>query len=260
MSVNPLSKIVIYLITALLIYSGSIRIAFATLSESQNNYTAKFATYQGKHDDYKRAKDAYSSFKTAAAKSDAFTKGRDYLVRCDELLIAYYSYLGEYSQTLNWHEKDNLNKNIQDILREETEFISSHKKRVENVKTLEEIAPLATELDKHQKEAVNKLNFIFASFRVTKATDNSERFNILSDHLISKLQNTDTTVVNNWLSEISEIKKASAQNLEKANGLVEKQNGAVSAGDLKSIEQEATLANTQMKRSINLFKEIIKYI
>lgn len=257
----PTRKILVTLLLLVFIFSF---FASGTKASAKDDYSLAFSRYRDAQENYKKAKDTYNTFKTLEAKSSSFTTGKEYLGEIDLVLLAYYFYLLDYENSLNWHDKNDIKNKSEKIINDEKVYLVQFQKRIDVTKTLEEIAPLAQELEKHQgDETQNKLNVAIASFVYISSYDNFSRFGDIASDLIGKAQiktASSSAIVNNWQSEIESIKKSSHNSLAEAQKIIDQGGSKLYDGDLKKVIGFTGKIGLEMRRSIDLFREILKYL
>jgi hypothetical protein len=160
-------------------------------------------------------------------------------------------------------EKDEIAKSLND----EISYLNEHKQNVQNTKTLEELPPLAAQLETHVKEVLElKVNKVLATFEVVETETALEDFSSLSRILdrvvVFKLQAGETrSILANWASEIKDIRDQTTEKISQARSDLDKITGDTltkrGLGDISSAAEEA---KTELKRSQPLFEEVVRIL
>lgn len=237
------------------------------LERAQSDYNFQFTTYRDSQDEYTKAKATYLSFKTAVSKNDAFVATKDYLIQIDQLYLAFIALTEEHGNTINWSKSTISKDETTKTLKEEKTYLADHKQKVQNTKTLEELPPLADELEAHIKNPLElKVNKTLASFEVVEAETVFEEFNSLSRILdrivLFKLRAGETkSILANWASEVKDIRDKTTEKLNGAKDqLANHQQSTINSGDLDRITDMSQEAKDELKRSKPLFEELIRIL
>ena len=234
------------------------------LDKAQNDYTFQFTKYREAQNKYINARSSYLTFQTATAKNNAYIATSDYLLKIDNLYHTYLFLVNENGNSLGWQNSDIPKDQINQIIDNEIAFFDNHQKKVNDAKTLEQSTDLASDLRSHRDKEFNlKINKILATFEVVETQSAIADFNKLAgdlDQIIaSKIEKDQSqSILNNWISEIADIKAKTQNYLAKAKELLDKtKEQTASDGELKDISRFAQLAKNELLRSKSLFKEVI---
>lgn len=239
----------------------------SALDKAQNDYTFQYTKYRDAQDKYLTAKETYNKFQTAVAKNDAFVKTKDYLLQVDQLYITFIGLTQETTNSINWGKSTSQKDAVAATLKEEISYLTNHKQKIQNTKTLEELPPLATELKTHIKETAElRLNKVFATFEVVETESALGDFTILSQILdrvvVFKLRAGETkSILANWASEIKDIRDKTTQKITPARTkLDETKEDTMSKNALEDITETAQSAKKELKRSKPLFEEVARIL
>ena len=237
------------------------------LEKAQSDYTFQFTKYRDAQEKYISAKAQYQSFQTATAKNDAYAKTKDYLIQIDKLYQTYILLVQENGNAINFTKHGDDKNKINDILKNETNYLNNHIQKINGTKTLEELPPLSLELKKNLDEDFHpKLNKTFAIFEVVEteaALDDFESLSRILDRVVVfKLRAGETkSILNNWSSEIKDIRTKTANSIIKARDTLSKiPEDQASDGELTNISQLTQDAKRELKRSKPLFEEALRII
>ena len=126
------------------------------LEKAQNDYNFQFTKYRDAQDEYTTAKAAYSTFKTAVSKNNAYAKTRDYLIAIDNLYISYVRLIKEHGNKFTWGQLSFQKEQIVKLLDDEINYFSQHQTETRKTNTLEDLPGQAEELKTHLVEELDK--------------------------------------------------------------------------------------------------------
>lgn len=259
----------LFLVLSLITYHVSPTFAQAQtpLEKAQSDYNFQYTKYKDAQEKYITAKAAYISFNTAVSKNNAFVETKNYLTQIDQLYLIYILHLVENANALNW-EKSPIGKDTAvNLLNLETTYITEHKQKVQNTKTLEELPPLAEELKVHIEDTFEeRTNRVLATLEIVESQSMLEEFNSLSAILdrivVFKLRAGETkSILANWASEIKDIRNDTNTKIQEAlDTLAEQTDEGLRESALDEIADTAQDAQTELKRSKPLFEELARIL
>lgn len=266
--INRLSSIVIAL---LLVFFANFSPIFAQtqtpLEKAQADYNFQYTKYKDSQEAYYTSKASYMSFKTAIAKTDAYNKTKAYLDQTDQLYLTFIALLKEYANSINWDKTDLQKETFAKLSQTEIDYITDHKNRVANTKTLEELPPLADELKTHLKDTTEPtFNKNLAMLELAQVEATLSDFNSLSRILdrivIFKLRAGETqAVLSNWNSEIASIRTSTEKDVQDAKTKLDSfKDTSLSSGQLNEISNYTQDGQSELKRSKPLFEELVRIL
>lgn len=248
-------------------FSFQFSIAQSPLEKAQEDYTHQFTEFRKIQEKYTTARYSYLTFKTAAAKNEAFLKTKEYLNQVDNLYLAYLSIIKEIGNSLNPSKVSGEKEEIIKSLDSEYEYLKNHQQKLNQAQILEELPPQAEELKNYlETNTLPKVNKAFAIYDISETEASSDEFNNLSG-VLGKFANTkistdkNPTFFANWESEIENIRQnIELQNKETQKELEKTQGDTITSGQLEQITQFTTKSKNQLLRSKPLFEEILRII
>lgn len=237
-----------------------------SLDKARQDYSFQFSKYREIQKDYQSAKSQYESFKTATSKNEAFLKTKDYLGQIDNLLIAYVLLINENGQRVNWQSNAKARDSIANSFQAEISYFEDHKQKVQKVSTLEELPPLAKELNEHLSQITFlKVYRTLASYEYTHAKSTFSEFNkifsSLDEYISINYPQQNNTVISNWRSEIRNIGEKTKTNLDLAEEKYSKTKlDTANKDEYKEISLYSTKAAQELKKTKILFDEILRIL
>ena len=237
------------------------------VEKAKSDYNFQIAKYNDSHESYITAKESYLSFKTAVAKTNAFTQTKTYLGQTGQLYLSFFSLLQEHVNSIKWTNLSSFNQDASNILNEESAYFREFNQRVESTKTLEELPPLADELQAHiRNDTEPKMNKVLAILEIGQTDASLSEFNTLSNILdrivLFKLRSGEAqSVLANWSSEIKSIRDITQSNIDKAKEeIAARPQTTYTKGDLDRVTDQTTAAKEELKRSEPLLREAARII
>lgn len=237
------------------------------LERAQQDYNFQFTKYRDAQEVYTSAKASYESFKTATAKNDAYMATRDYLVQVDKLYLAYIALAKEYGNAIDFSKHGQDKNKVAQILDSQSAYINGHIQKINATKTLEQLPPLATELNDYlEGDFQFGFNKVLAIYEIVEAEATLNEFltlsRILDRVVVFKLRSGETkSILANWSSEIKDIQTKSQASITLAREVLAKTpENTMSKGELDEISRIAKDAKQELKRSKPLFEEVARII
>ncbi|MDP2632518.1 MAG: hypothetical protein Q8P25_02220, partial [Candidatus Curtissbacteria bacterium] len=234
---------------------------------AQTDYTFQFTKYRDAQEKYVSSKSAYESFKTATAKNDAFIKTKDYLSQINKLYVTYIALVQENGNSINFTSYGDDKNKADSILKSESGYFNEQNKKVAQTKTLEELPPIAAEINTHVKDDLTpKVDQVLSIYEVVQTEAALDDFKSLSRILdrvvVFKLRAGETkSILNNWSSEIRDIQAKTEQSaLKVREALAQIPDDRATNSQLNEISEIAKSAKNELKRSQPLFEEVVRII
>lgn len=264
----PLFIVTIFLLTLIILHLSLITsLAQATpLEQAKSNYIQSLTKFNRAKEAHVTAKSNYSTFQTATAKAEAFTKTKEYMLAADDLLLIYLALVTAYGNESGWQSPtfDQVAQNS--TISQEIEFINAHRAGAESTETLEQLPPLAAELKDHLDNSTKpKIGKIVTAYDIAQTESTFANFKDTSltlNNLVEKRISADNhTLLLNWQSEINDIREKTETNLALAKSnytkIKEDRNNIT---QIKQTEKVTTAAKDELKRSRSLFEEMTKIL
>ena len=245
---------------------SSLVLGQSPLELSKENYSLQLTKLNDAHEAYITAKSNYLSFKSATAKNDAFIKTKEYLHQVDELLTLYLKLVRSFSDNANWQSSNFSKEEQNNIIQEESAFVSDHQAKIDKATTLEELTPLAKDLKTHLEESTNpRINKIIVTLDIVQTQSTSEKFNQLSarvnEFVASRIKADNKSLLINWQSETANIKEKTQNNLnlvlQSFTKIKDDRNNLYQVAQTLKVNKQA---KDELKKSKDLFEEMLKVI
>ncbi|OGD88569.1 hypothetical protein A2693_03645 [Candidatus Curtissbacteria bacterium RIFCSPHIGHO2_01_FULL_40_12] len=242
--------------------------AFAqeSLEKARADYSFQFSKYREIQKEYQSAKSQYESFKTATSKNEAFLKTKDYQAQIDNLLIAYVLFVNEAGSKVNWQSNAPDRNKITESFEAENSYFKDHREKVQKAQTLEELPPLAKELNEH----LNKITFlkiyralsVYELTHVNSTFDNFNKiYNSLNEYISGKNSGQSNSVISNWQSEMTSITMQAETNFVRAQKKYSQiKQETASKGEYQEISLYSTKTSQELKKTKILFDEILRIL
>lgn len=240
--------------------------AQTTIDAAKENYSIQLTRYNDTKESYITAKSNYIAFKSATSKSEAFLKTKDYLISVDELLLTYIELVRSFGNSTKWQSSSFNKENIDNILDQESSIIKDLKNKVNQTTTLEESIPVSRELKNQLGNSTSpKINKIIVTFDIAQTESTFAKFNQLSVYLNefvkSRIKPQNQAILANWQSETVDIQEKTQKNLDLAKESYQKiRDDRNNQFQIQQTSKINTLAKDELKRSKNLFEEMLKII
>ncbi|OGD95609.1 hypothetical protein A3F02_03080 [Candidatus Curtissbacteria bacterium RIFCSPHIGHO2_12_FULL_38_9b] len=248
------------------IYQKSNLFSQNQFENAKKDYAFHFLKYNDQRQKLSQANSSYNTFKTVAAKNDLFIATRDYLLQINNLYIAYINTVIEYSNEINWSKLSEKRAHINQKLESEKQYFRTHQPNIQNVTTLEELPPLSDDLRKYIEEQTKPAIYMaFITYEMANIQSTDEEFEqllaLVKTQLNLKLQSGENTTISNWFSEINSIQQTSNTYLDGANAKFENlDESVVNRRNLNEILQDTSTTKNELKKSINLFEEVLQIL
>lgn len=237
------------------------------LEKAQSDYNFQYTKYKDSQEAYTTARQSYLSFNTAIAKTDAYTKTKNYLVQTDELYLAFIALAKEYANSLNWDKTSLKRDDFNKLMQTEIDYLKAHQQKASDAKTLEELPPLAKELKEQMRDTGQPtfnmgLAMLAAAQNESLLSDFNSLTRILDRVVIFKLRAGETqAILANWASEISDIRTKTETDTNEAKARMDTfKNAPISSGQLNQILSYTQDGQTNLLRAKPLFEELLRIL
>jgi len=235
------------------------------LENARDDYTFQFTKYQEAKTNYLQDKAAYEKFKTAISKNEAFVSTKDYLLQVSKLYSSYLLLVKERGNQINWAGKENQRDKTLKLIDEDIAYLSDYTNRTKSAQTLEELTALSVDLSTQNKnKTLPKLYKVLSLYEVTETKSTLNYLNTTSQDVETYLSNNPSqnqSVIANWKTEIANIKNTTNSFIEKSEQILAKTGeDTAKYNEFEEISQRTNSAKSTMKRSQNLFQEILRLL
>ena len=233
---------------------------------AKQQYANQFKIYNDTRNDFLTAKAAYLTFQTAVAKKEAFESIKIYLSESNFLLTNYLIAIQEFGNQINWEDSTFSHDEQIKLIEDEIDYLQNHWQRVQSTSTLEELPPLAEELEEHLEDiSYPRINKVLAVYEVVKVKFVFDNYKELSATIFKyanrKIASDQKLILTNWKSEIDAIDETTLSLYDNAILQLGKHEiGPRNASQLKKITRFTQDAKTELQRSKALFEEIISIL
>lgn len=233
--------------------------AATPLETAQADYNFNISKTLDSKEKYTNAKNTYLSFKTAAAKDQAFAATKDYLNQVTNLYPAYFALVKEHANSLRWQDNEEKHNNIDKMLGDLSIYFAGLRQQINDTKTLEELSAIAAVIKDEIIDNVNpQINYVVAIYEFVDVLSIYNDFQNLYSELGQNKQ--EFTAFPNWQTEVEAIREKAQKSVNSAQGIINglRQNKA-SDGDVKNIYRAATDTKNELKRTKTLFLEAARF-
>lgn len=236
-----------------------------SLENARDDYTFQFAKYQEARTNYLQDKASYEKFKTAISKNEAFVSTKDYLLQVSKLYSSYLLLVKERGNEINWSGVQDLHDKTLKLIEEEQNFLTDYTNKINSAQTLEELTALAIELsDQNKNQTLPKLYKILSLYEITEAKATLHYLDTTSQDVeayLSKNPPSNQSVIANWRTEIANIKSTANSFIQRADQTLAKTaENTAKPNEFAEISQRTNSAKDNLKRSKNLFQEILRLL
>ena len=235
------------------------------LENARDDYIYQFAKYQESKANYLQDKAAYEKFKTAISKNEAFVSTKDYLLQVSKLYSSYLLLIKESGNKINWSGVQDQRDKTLKLVEEELTYLSDFANKINSAQTLEELTALATDLSNQNKSVtLPKLYKVLSLYEIAEAKATLNYFDKTSQDVETYLNNNPSqnqSVIANWRTEISSIKNTANSFIQRSDQVMAKTaENTAKKNEFEEISQRTNSAKANLKRSKNLFEEILRIL
>jgi hypothetical protein len=250
----------IFAVSYLLHTTNYILHAASPLETAQSDYNFEYSKFRDAQDKYTNSKQSYISFKTAAAKDQAYVDSKAYLNQTINLYLSYLSLVNEYVNGVQW-QNDQTHQQILNSLQNLKSTYLQQEQLINVSQTLEDLQGNAAALSQKQQVEMNPaIYWIIANLELARTQQLQQEFETLSAKLV---QNTkafpNSTSLSNWQSEIQKISKNSQEQIHAAEKQMERITpDRASEGDAQSVANTLSLSREELKTAKPFFTQAAK--
>ncbi len=233
------------------------------LQKADNDYAFQYGKYVEAHNNYLSAKSSYATFKTAASKNDAYLKTKDYLKQVHAVYVSYLLLAKEIGNTFDWGENSQNKNDLAKNLDLEINAFQENSKKLNSTQTLEELPPIATDLDKHIKSTTSPLiSATLITYRITEVKTRIKQMTSLSQQLDGYAKGRLTkekydAFFANWNTEIKKIQESAQKTLDDTNSNLGSRT-SFSDEDVLFVTKATTTIFDKFKQANRLFEEVLR--
>lgn len=232
------------------------------LQKADADYAYQYGKYVDLHENYLSAKSTYTTFKTATAKNDAYTKTKDYLKQVHNVYISYLLLAKEIGNTFDWGDNAKNKNTISKNLDNEINFFVENSKKTDKTQTLEELPQIALDLNNHIADISNPLiNGTLVTYNLVETQTRIKQLITLASELDSYAKNKlpaekYNAFFANWNSEISKIQQNAQKALDNANST--SSGSKLTDSDVTTTANKTQAIQLQLKQANTLFEEVLR--
>ena len=238
-----------------------ILLAATPLETAQSDYNFEFSKFRDAQDKYTRSKQSYISFKTAAAKDQAYIDSKAYLNQAINLELSYLALINEYINSLQW-QNDKTHQQVVAALQSLKTAYLQQEQSINTSQTLEDLQSQATSLSQKQQQEIDPaVYWIIVNLELTRARQLQMEFEKLSTKLGQNQKAfPNATNLSNWQSEIQNISKASLAQIQEAQKQMERMTPEhTTEWDTQTIADFASLSRKELKKAQPFINQAAKY-
>lgn len=257
----------IFLLVLLLFFLSFSPFVFGktSLENARDDYTFQFAKYQEARTNYLQDKAGYEKFKTAISKNEVFISTKDYLLQVSKLYSSYLLLVKERGNEINWSGVQDQRDKTLKLIEEELASLSNFSNKTNSAQTLEELTALSASLSGQiQTQTLPKLYKVLSLYEITEAKATLHYLDTTSQDVeayLSKNPPSNQSVIANWRTEIANIKSTANSFIQRADQTLAKTaENTAKPNEFAEISQRTNSAKDNLKRSKNLFQEILRLL
>ena len=233
--------------------------------KTKEDYSIQLKKYNEARNDYLTKKASFEAFQTATAKKEVFESTKNYLVETNFLLADKLNVLKEFGNTINWQNSTFNKEAMFTLLDEETNYLQNNWSDIQKTTALEQLPPIAEELKiRLDKSLLPKADKVIGTYEVAKTQSAHTNFKNLaqsvSNFINPRATSENTAIVHNWQTEIDNVNAAVNTNISEAKDELDKIKLDRKSSRVNRIFQLTKSAKDELKRSLNLFEEILRII
>lgn len=253
-----------FFILVYLIFTFRSASVFATstpLDKAHEDYSYQVTKYIEIKYRYETARSQYLTFKSAASKNEAFGQTQKYLTQIASVYKAYLFLVEERTNAISWDYASTSRDDLIKQLEEDTQYFDKVNQDISNAKTLEDLPPIANEIQNHLETKT-----LVIAFNILSITDltKTEYINALFRqnskivHDFAQTKEINNQVYGNWQSEIEQMQN----NIDKEIEILKKR--PQKTGQFSTIQPEF-LYDTQKTTDLltstkSLLREVFNFI
>ena len=249
------------------IVSGQLSVVLSQtpFEKAKEDYSIQLKKYNEARSDYLTKKTSYQTFQTATAKKEAFESTKNYLVETNFLLADKLNVLKELGNTISWQNSGFSKDDMFNRLDEETNYLQNNWSDIQKTTALEQLPPIAEELKiRMDKSLLPKADKVIGTYEIAKTQSAHANFKNLaqsvSNFANSRATDENSAIVHNWQTEIDNVNAAVDTNISEAKGELDKIQLDRKSSRVNRVFQLTKSAKDELKRSLNLFEEILRII
>jgi len=267
LTINRKVKFFLLICLLLSIVSGQLSVVLAqsAYEKTKEDYSIQLKKYNEARNDYLTKKASFEAFQTATAKKEAFESTKKYLVETNFLLADKLHVLKEFGNTINWQNSTFSKGDMFNLLDEETNYLQNNWSDIQKTTALEQLPPIAEELKiRLDTSLLPKADKVIGTYEIAKTESTHSNFKDLtqavSNFANSRATSENTAIVHNWQTEIDNVNAAVNTNISEAKDELDKIKLDRKSSRVNRIFQLTKSAKDELKRSLNLFEEILRII
>ena len=233
--------------------------------KTKEDYSIQLKKYNEARNDYLTKKASFEAFQTATAKKEVFESTKNYLVETNFLLADKLNVLKEFGNTINWQNSTFNKEAMFTLLDEETNYLQNNWSDIQKTTALEQLPPIAEELKiRLDKSLLPKADKVIGTYEVAKTQSAHTNFKNLaqsvSNFINPRATSENTAIIHNWQTEIDNVNAAVNTNISEAKAELDKIQLDRKSSRVNRVFQLTKSAKDELKRSLNLFEEILRII
>src|SRR3989344_827316 len=233
--------------------------------KTKEDYSIQLKKYNEARNDYLTKKASFEAFQTATAKKEVFESTKNYLVETNFLLADKLNVLKEFGNTINWQNSTFNKEAMFTLLDEETNYLQNNWSDIQKTTALEQLPPIAEELKiRLDKSLLPKADKVIGTYEVAKTQSAHTNFKNLaqavSNFINPRATSENTAIIHNWQTEIDNVNAAVNTNISEAKAELDKIQLDRKSSRVNKVFQLTKSAKDELKRSLNLFEEILRII
>ena len=233
--------------------------------KTKEDYSIQLKKYNEARNDYLTKKASFEAFQTATAKKEVFESTKNYLVETNFLLADKLNVLKEFGNTINWQNSTFNKEAMFTLLDEETNYLQNNWSDIQKTTALEQLPPIAEELKiRLDKSLLPKADKVIGTYEVAKTQSAHTNFKNLSQSVSNfinpRATSENTAIIHNWQTEIDNVNAAVNTNISEAKAELDKIQLDRKSSRVNKVFQLTKSAKDELKRSLNLFEEILRII
>ena len=233
--------------------------------KTKEDYSIQLKKYNEARNDYLTKKASFEAFQTATAKKEVFESTKNYLVETNFLLADKLNVLKEFGNTINWQNSTFSREDMFNLLDEETNYLQNNWSDIQKTTALEQLPPIAEELKiRLDTSLLPKADKVIGTYEIAKTQSAHANFKNLaqsvSNFINPRATSENTAIIHNWQTEIDNVNAAVNTNISEAKAELDKIQLDRKSSRVNKVFQLTKSAKDELKRSLNLFEEILRII
>ncbi len=236
-----------------------------SFEKTKEEYSIQLKKYNEARNDYLTKKASYEAFQTATAKKEAFESTKNYLVETNFLLANKLHVVKEFGNTINWQNSTFSRGDMFNLLDGETNYLQNNWSDIQKTTALEQLPPIAAELKiRLDTSLLPKADKVIGTYEIAKTQSVHANFKNLaqavSNFVNPRATGENTPIVHNWQTEIDNVNAAVDTNINDAKTELDKIQLDRKSSRVNRVFQLTKSAKDELRRSLNLFEEILRII